>query len=129
MKKKIKTLLLGCIGSILGACAQSEDINSVGAEEFEQGIKSDSATVLDVRTAGEYAEGHIAGAKNIDVQKAGFRNMVAAQLPKDRTVWVYCRSGRRSLTAARILKKEGYEVVNLKGGIMEWEQKGKPTEK
>lgn len=85
--------------------------------------------MLDVRTAGEYAEGHIAGAKNIDVQKAGFRNMAAAQLPKDRTVWVYCRSGRRSLTAARILKKEGYEVVNLKGGIMEWEQKGKPTEK
>lgn len=48
MKKKIKTMLLGCIGSILGACAQSEDINSVGAEEFEKGIKSDSATVLDV---------------------------------------------------------------------------------
>ncbi|MBO5187105.1 MAG: rhodanese-like domain-containing protein [Prevotella sp.] len=129
MKKKIKALLLGLACSILGACAQRENIKSVSAEEFEQGIKADSVTVLDTRTAEEYAAGHINGAVNIDVLKNDFKSIATSTLPANRPVWVYCRSGRRSLTAAGILQKEGYKVVNLKGGIIEWEQKGKPVEK
>ena len=52
--------------------------------------------------------------------------MVMLMLPKDKTIAVYCRSGKRSLKAARILANEGYEVVNLRGGWLEWTEKCKP---
>lgn len=50
--------------------------------------------------------------------------MVEKELSKDSTILVYCRSGRRSMDAAVILTKLGYKVVNLKGGIIEWEEDG-----
>lgn len=89
-------------------------------------MMSASVQLLDVRTPEEYAEGHINGATNINVQSDNFREMAVRELSKDSTVLVYCRSGRRSLTAAEILIKLGYKVVNLKGGIIDWKENGRP---
>ena len=50
------------------------------------------------------------------------------ELPKDKTVFVYCRSGRRSMSAAEILAAEGYKVVNLEDGIIGWQRAGLPVE-
>ena len=49
------------------------------------------------------------------------------ELKKDETVLVYCRSGRRSMNAAEILTELGYKVINLEGGIIDWEGNGLPT--
>ena len=131
--------LLSMIVSLLGlsCCAngQTDSIQTVDAPTFAQLIRTDSAaadsqavTLVDVRTAEEYAEGHIPDALNIDVLQADFTQKATARLPKDRRVAVYCRSGKRSLKAAALLVKAGYKVVNLKGGWLEWTANRLPTE-
>jgi phage shock protein E len=76
------------------------------------------ATLLDVRTREEFAAGHIDGAVNIPVQEleARLREVGA----KDRSVVVYCRSGRRSATAKQILEKAGWKVVRDLGAMTAW---------
>lgn len=76
--------------SLLGCTAQTKGFESIGAEKFEQ-IIADTAKVirLDVRTAEEYAEGHIDGAMNIDVLKDDFKDNAITRLPKDKTIAVY----------------------------------------
>ena len=118
--KKLLSLLLGVLGFAACSSAQSDSIQTVTAEELAQIIKADSVILVDVRTAGEYDAGHIENARNIDVLKDTFRSIAIGTLPKDKTIAVYCRSGKRSLKAAAILAKEGYKVVNLRGGWLEW---------
>lgn len=108
-------------------CTRNDSIVSVSAPEFEKEIQTDSVQLLDVRTPQEYAEGHIDGAMNIDVLSDDFKDVAQKELSKDSTVLVYCRSGRRSLDAAEKLTGLGYKVINLKGGIMEWEEDGLPV--
>lgn len=114
-----------CISQASGC--NNNDITSVSAPEFEQQIKAHSVQLLDVRTPQEYAEGHIAGAVNIDVQSDNFQPTARQELSKDSIILVYCRSGRRSLDAAQILTHLGYSVVNLKGGILDWQDSGLPV--
>lgn len=111
----------------ISGCNGNENIVSVPAPEFDKAIKADSMQLLDVRTPQEYAEGHIDGALNIDVQSDDFQKMAEKDLSRDSTILVYCRSGRRSMDAAKILTKLGYKVVNLKGGIIEWKEDGLPV--
>ena len=86
-----------------------------------------NVVILDVRTADEYAEGHIKGAILIDQFKSDFLEQAKAKLPTEKTIAVYCRSGRRSANAAGILAKEGYKPVNLKGGIIAWRKENQPV--
>lgn len=75
---------------------------------------SAGAQLVDVRTPGEYAEGHLRGAKNIPVQDLAGR---LAQLDKSKPVVVYCRSGARSAQARSILQGAGFADVTDGGGI------------
>lgn len=108
----------------MSGCNDNDNIVSVSAPEFDTKIKTDSVQLLDVRTPQEYAEGHIEGALNINVQSDDFQQMAEKELSKDSTILVYCRSGRRSMDAAGILTRLGYRVINLKGGIIEWKEDG-----
>lgn len=127
MRIKVISLIIMAICAVSAfGCNRSDSIVSVSVREFENELKSDSVQLLDVRTPDEYAEGHINGAINIDVRADGFEDRAARELSKDLIVLVYCRSGRRSLTAAEILTKLGYKVVNLKGGIIDWKENGLP---
>jgi rhodanese-related sulfurtransferase len=76
-----------------------------------------AAPVLDVRTPAEFADGHLAGAVNVDVMAPDFQSRVAAMnLPPDGPVYLYCRSGNRSGTAAGILRQMGHAgAVNVGG--------------
>ena len=120
----VMALFTGCLTS----CGQ-QDIKSVDADEFEKTISRDGVQLLDVRTEAEFSEGHIASdkVKNIDYRQPDFIEQADGELDKGRPVAVYCRSGRRSLDAAKLLAKRGFEVINLKGGILEWQEKGKPV--
>lgn len=111
----------------MSGCNDNNNIVSVSAPEFDTKIKTDSVQLLDVRTPQEYAEGHIEGALNINVQSDDFQQMAGKELSKDSTILVYCRSGRRSMDAAGILTRLGYRVINLKGGIIEWKEDGLPV--
>lgn len=75
--------------------------------------------LLDVREQEEYEEGHIEGAILIPYGSIG--ELAENALPdRDRTILVYCRSGRRSAIAAEELVKLGYTDVRDFGGIMDW---------
>lgn len=106
-------------------------IQTVGVMDFAKAI-ADTAHVklIDVRTAKEFSEGHIANAVNIDVNQSDFEQRTAYLVGLDDTqLAVYCRGGRRSLKAAESLSRRGARVINLDGGIMAWQQSGKPIVK
>ena len=94
--------------------------------DFADLVEAGQTRVIDVRTSKEYHEGHIAGAENIDVQKPDFVERVR---PRTETIAVYCRSGRRSADAARMLAEQGVRVYDLGGGFNAWQQAGRPTVK
>jgi rhodanese-related sulfurtransferase len=81
--------------------------------------------LIDVRTPEEFKEGHLPGAILIDIKEPDF-DKVILNLDAEQPVFVYCRSGRRSLKAAKILEKNKFRVVyNLAGGINAWKGKDK----
>ena len=92
---------------------------SVDADEFAREIAKSGVQLVDVRTAEEYANGHIPAAVNMDVFSSDFAKQIAT-LDKECTVALYCRSGRRSKSAAEQAVKLGYKVVELDGGILSW---------
>lgn len=88
---------------------------------------TDAPFVLDVRTAEEYASGYVPGAVNIPHDQLASR---LAEVPKDREVVLYCRSGRRTALAADVLAANGYKrLEHLDGDILAWVEKGRPVEK
>ena len=115
--------------SLFGCSDQTEGFKSLSVEEYAKAIEDTTIVRLDVRTAEEYADGHIAKALNIDVLKSDFEQKAVATLPKDRIIAINCRSGKRSKNAARILVKNGYEVIELDSGFNGWTSKGMPVTK
>ena len=106
--KKILTLLLAALG-LNTACSQN--FENMEVKEFAeliadsiachtQTFRSENVVILDVRKADEFAEGHIKGAILIDQFQSDFVEQAKAKLPKDKTIAIYCRSGRRSANAA-----------------------------
>ena len=117
--KKFLTLLLAVLG-LNTACSQNYENYDV--KEFAELITDSNVVILDVRKADEFAEGHITGAILIDQFQSDFLEQAQAKLPKDKTIAIYCRSGRRSANAAGKLADVGYKCVNLKGGIIAWKE-------
>lgn len=113
------------------SCAtRNNGFKTVNVDEFSKLIAGNKGIqVLDVRTQEEYNDGHIAGAKLINVNDSTFIDKAAAQLNKKKPVAVYCRSGRRSAEAANAMVKAGFQVINLDGGILAWQDAGKDIEK
>ncbi len=87
----------------------------------------DHLFVLDVRTPQEYAEGHVPGAVNVPHDQLASR---LAEVPKDKDVVLYCKSGRRAGIAADVLAANGYmRLSHLEGDMPAWIEKGRPVEK
>ena len=110
--------ILLCLMNFLGC--QAADFRSVDADRFAQVIEDTTVVRLDVRTASEYSQGHIPGALLIDVTQADFMQKAKQLLPMDKTIALYCRSGRRSKNAAMQLAKHGYQVIELNTGFNSW---------
>ena len=118
--RKIFMIISAVLCNLLGCTAQQQKFESLDAEAFEKVISDTSVVRLDVRSFDEYASGHIAKAINIDVMKDDFTTKATSLLPKDKTIALYCRSGRRSKKAAGILVENGYKVIELNSGISGW---------
>ena len=121
--------ILTMLCSLIGCNAQSEGFKSLSVEEYAKAIEDTTIVRLDVRTAEEYADGHIENTLNIDVLKDDFQEKAIITLPKDKTIAVNCLSGKRSKNAAKILVKNGYKVIELDEGYNGWVSKGMPVTK
>ena len=93
------------------------------SHEFERKLNENSnAILLDVRTVAEFQSERIPNAINIDVMESDFLEKIG-ELDKTKTYFVYCRSGGRSAHACNFMASEGFEVINLAGGISNWRGK------
>jgi len=91
---------------------------------FAAALKRPQTTVIDVRTPQEFAEGHLPGAVNIDVEGADFVAKVQ-QLDPEAQYAVYCRSGNRSAVALQMMDQLGFaSTYHLGGGISAWKGAG-----
>ena len=127
--KKLLFSILAALGLFANAQSQSE-VEVLESQAFIERVKADtSAIILDVRQPEEFAEGHLAQAINLDwLNQTVFINGLA-KLNKQKTYYIYCRSGRRSQAAAGKLKAEGFQVIDLKGGYLHWVELGLPVVK
>jgi rhodanese-related sulfurtransferase len=134
---KIRTVLLAVVGSLLAAVTLAADpvqptppakVATMTQEQLvqHQTQHADHLFVLDVRTPQEFAAGHVPGAVNVPHDQLAAR---LGQVPKDKDVVLYCRSGRRSALAADVLAANGYtRVSHLEGDMQAWVERGRPVE-
>lgn len=127
----IRTISLALVAILFQGLALAADapVTLVSQDALlERQAKSDATVfVLDVRTPAEFAAGHVPDAVNIPHDQVAER---LADVPKDKDVVVYCRSGRRSDLAAKVLSANGYtRVGHLEGDMQAWEAKGLPVQK
>jgi rhodanese-related sulfurtransferase len=93
---------------------------NLDSSRFQQKLATTSdAILLDVRTEAEFESERIPNSINMNVMDASFMEKISS-LDKNKTYFVYCRSGGRSGSACSIMSKQGYEVYNLAGGISNW---------
>lgn len=111
-----------------GGCDVKSEVVDVAA--FSNGMSQEEDFILlDVRTPQEYAEGHLEGSVNINFFDGDFKDQVN-KLDKEKTVYIYCRSGNRSGKGAAVLKELCFTTIkDLQGGIMAWGSAGKQTVK
>lgn len=121
------------VSVLVFACnSPAQTYRSVSAETFEAGIGTEPAItqLLDVRTAGEFKTGHIKKALQADWNNFQEFKQRTQALDKTKPVFVYCLSGPRSHEAVKWLSQNGFQqVVELKGGLLQWKRAGKPLEK
>jgi len=118
----MKKLTVAIIVSVfaLTSCGAGGGVVNQSSAEFAKTIEDKSVVILDVRTAGEFMEGHIAGAINIDVEGMQFDTEIG-KLDKRLTYAVYCHSGRRSGIATEKMSLASFtHLYNLTGGAQDW---------
>lgn len=128
----IKIILIVVILTLLisGLLAIKASIGRKGAEDFAALIQQYKASetqfvLLDIRTLGEFQQGHIEGASQLDFYGKGFRTELA-KLDKNLPYLIYCRSGNRSGQSLRVMRELGFtNVQDLAGGINSWLGSGK----
>jgi rhodanese-related sulfurtransferase len=122
--KKVIALFASVL--LLTGCSTSSSTNNLSVTEFSSKTAESGVVTLDVRTPGEFNEGHVEGAQLIDFQSGNFENEIAT-LDKSKTYAVYCRSGSRSGQAVKVMSDAGFtSVYNLNGGVIDWTIAGLP---
>ncbi|SRR6266498_4860178 len=102
-------------------------VPSLNASELSEKLKNGKhPLVIDVHQPEEYRSGHIAGAKLIPL---GELNHKMQHLPKSREIICVCASGNRSHSATQTLLNAGYDVYDMKGGMLSWRRAGFPVKK
>ncbi|WP_306433038.1 rhodanese-like domain-containing protein [Paenibacillus sp. J31TS4] len=98
--------------------APAKGLRNLSGERFKTELDESKGLLVDVREPHEFQAGHIPGARNVPLSQLNGR---LSDLPKDKELFLYCRSGMRSKSAARVLQKNGYgKLAHLQGGIGAW---------
>lgn len=124
----LKIFLLMTMFCSLASCKANTASPLLPPEDFNKYVfeNREDLCLLDVRTPQEFVQGYIPGAINIDAEESIFVEAVKARIPKEKKLAVYCRSGRRSADAAQKLVAAGYDVTDLDGGILAWQEADLP---
>ncbi|HNK63976.1 MAG TPA: rhodanese-like domain-containing protein [Anaerolineales bacterium] len=113
---------MGFLSSLFGP-----SVPSITVAELSEKLKfGKHPLVLDVRQPEEFRTGHISGAKLIPLGEI-YKHL--NELPKGREIICICASGSRSISAAKTLAKEGFNVLNVQGGMLAWRQAKLPVQK
>lgn len=121
---KLKLFSTLFLFSFLMITCQQEEINSLSVAEVDQLMqKFDSGhVIIDVRTPEEFKEGSLAGAHNVDVKSDSFKEKIGTFERKHNYI-VYCRSGKRSAKAYKIMKELGFtNLLNMEGGYLKYKE-------
>lgn len=123
----MKQLFLTLLTLIIPAMSSAADpVKHVKADEAAKIISAEKVVIVDVRTPDEFKDGHIKGAKNIDIMSADFE----AKLDKTQPTLVHCQAGGRSTRALPSFEKLGFtHLIHLDDGFGGWVKAGKPVEK
>jgi len=117
MKKIIAAVFASAL--LLSGCSSNSAATDLGAADFVAQSQAAGVVIIDVRTAGEFNEGHITNAINIDVESMRFDAEIAA-LDKNVTYALYCRSGNRSSIAAGKMSDAGFtSILNAQVGFID----------
>lgn len=97
-------------------------VKVISPQEVRDAVYGDnSQQLVDVRTIEEFQEGHLKNSQNICVTDDDFEENIV-KLDKNQPIYLYCRSGKRSARAAKILKELGFkEIYDMEGGYLNWE--------
>lgn len=96
----------------------TKGVRNISTAELKIELKDKNKQFVDVRTPGEYKSNHIREFKNIPLNSIGQK--AGKELSKEKEVVVICQSGMRSQQASKVLKKLGFNVTNVKGGMNAW---------
>lgn len=129
---KRNTLILLFLAAVIGfsSCQGQSGVQQLSVEGFQQKMsKASEKIILDLRTPDEYTSGHLAEATLMNYYDRDFKTRIQS-LDKTKPVFVYCATGIRSNSAAKVLINSGFtEVYHLQGGINAWAGSGKPVVK
>ncbi|MBI1341779.1 MAG: hypothetical protein GC171_02465 [Terrimonas sp.] len=129
---KIFNLLIGLVTTtalFISCNAQTSGATQVNSDAFEKELHAKNVQLLDVRTSGEYNNGHIANTLLADwTNSTQFQDRIK-YMDKNIPVLIYCASGARSAAAASWMRKNGFkQVTELEGGFIQWKRDHKPVE-
>ena len=127
---KIFTVIATLFMMACSSKASNHNVEVVSPKEFQTKLSDDtSAYLLDVRKPEEFEAGHLDGAHLLNWLDTESFKKETLKIDKSKTIYVYCRSGRRSSEAANYLAENGYKVVDMEGGILAWEEAKLPVVK
>jgi phage shock protein E len=122
-------LILGIFLAGFFSCSQPQQdgtaIKTITATEYKEQAKKEGILV-DVRTTEEYAAGHLAGASNADYLDGTFAKSIK-DWDKEKTYYLYCKSGNRSSKAAQLMQEAGFKNIYNIGGYQDLKSAGLPT--
>ena len=128
MKVKFGVVMLLFFMATSCVKSQNDKVQVVNATIFEEKMKEEGVQLIDVRTPQEFASGHLPNAVNINISDPDFEKKMQG-LDKNKPVLVYCKSGGRSGRACSQLKDlEFTTIIDIDGGITDWQASGKPIE-
>jgi rhodanese-related sulfurtransferase len=103
-------------------CGPQAEIKSISVKELKVLLLKERIQLMDVRSPKEIKEGAIKTALFANYYEVDFYEKASQQLNKNKPVYLYCRSGNRSKKAATVLDANGFRVVNVLGGYMQWKK-------
>ncbi len=122
---KFKIFLILSLFVSITSCAQTDsNVQYLSASEFKKAIDSGKYLLIDVRTPGEFSQGYISGAINIDLYDNSFTAKMKTITAKNKAVAFYCRSGNRSKVAISGLDTKKIQIIDLNDGIISWQRAG-----
>ena len=108
-------LLMSLFAGCCAACAASNE----SLPAVKQELADEKAVLVDVREQSEWDAGHLKTARLLPLSKLQANAKAAEGLPKDKVIYIHCRSGRRAVTAVDILKQQGFDARSLPQGFSE----------